>query len=92
MRALLDTIDSTKPDQAKLLQWRMNVLGLDIGAWARFEPDLFRDLEIACAACTNRQGCADDLLDHVDDPMWKEWRDYCPNSAKLNMLVALQFF
>jgi hypothetical protein len=38
MAAPLDLIDLSRPDQAKLLQRRMTVLGLDIGAWARYEP------------------------------------------------------
>ena len=92
MAALPDSIDLKRSDQAKLLQRRMTVLSLDIGAWARYEPADFLDLESVCAACASRQACADDLLEHFDDPTWPGWRDYCPNAAKLDMLVALQFY
>jgi hypothetical protein len=66
MTALLDLIDLSRPDQAKLLQRRMTNLALDIGAWARYEPADFLDLESVCAACANRQTCADDLLKRGD--------------------------
>jgi len=92
MATLLDSIDLNRPDQAKLLQRRMTVLSLDIGAWARYEPADFLDLESVCAGCASRQACAKDLLGHLDDPTWPEWRGYCPNAAKLDMLVALQFY
>jgi hypothetical protein len=92
MPTLLDLIDLNRPDQAKLLQRRMTVLGLDIGAWARYEPADFLDLETVCGACGSRQTCADDLLEHIDDPTWPEWQDYCPNAAKLGVLVALQYY
>lgn len=92
MTTLLDLIDSGRPDQTTLLQSRMTALGLDVGAWARFEPALLGDLQSVCATCASRQRCADDLVEHVDDPTWPDWRDYCPNVAKLDMLVALQFF
>ncbi len=91
MTAPLDLIDLIRPDQAKLLQRRMTVLGLDIGGWARYEPADYLDLESACAECGSRQRCADDFVEHGDDPTWPEWRGYCPNAAKLDALVALQF-
>jgi hypothetical protein len=92
MPALLNLIDLSRPDQAKLLQRRMTNLALDIGAWALYEPADFLDLESVCAACASRQTCANDLVEHIEDPTWPDWRDYCPNAAKLDMLVALQFY
>jgi hypothetical protein len=56
------------------------------------EPALFADLQKVCASCPSRQRCARDLAMHFDDATWSGWRDYCPNAAKLDMLVALQFF
>jgi hypothetical protein len=91
MAALMNLIDLSRPDQAKLLQRRMTNLALDIGAWARYEPADFLDLESVCVACGSRQRCADDLLEHFDDPTWPDWRGYCPNATTLGVLVALQF-
>ena len=71
---------------------RMSVLGLNPVDWARFDADLIEDLRWNCAHCQSRQQCADDLEDHVDDPTWPGWRNYCPNAAKLSVLVALQYF
>lgn len=84
--------DRDGPDQRKLLQRRMISLGLDVGAWARFEPTLIGNMQGVCAACENRKRCADNLLRHADHPTSQDWRDYCPNAPKLDMLVALQFY
>jgi hypothetical protein len=69
----------------------MEVLGLDVGAWAHVEPVIVDDLRTACTGCASPGRCADDLAEHADDPDWPDWRDYCPNAARLNMLIALQF-
>ncbi len=87
-----DLGESGKSDERMLLHRRMMVLGLDVGAWTRFEPLIIDDLRAVCAACPRPQRCADDLATYADDPDWPDWRDYCPNAAKLNMLVALQFY
>jgi hypothetical protein len=92
MTVLRDLIGKRGSDEARLLQARMTVIGVDVGAWTRFEPDILRDLQSVCAACGSRATCADDLRRHVDDPTWPDWRDYCPDAAKLDMLVALQFY
>jgi hypothetical protein len=92
MTVLQDLIDKRGSDEARPLQARMALLGVDVGAWARFDPAMLQDLQSVCAACGNRSACADDLLQHVDDPTWPDWRDYCPDAAKLDMLVALQFY
>ena len=73
-----------------LLQRRMIALNLDIGA--RVEPGILDDLQGRCATCRGAARCADDFLAHSDDPAWPGWRDYCPNAARLEMLVALQYF
>ncbi len=85
-------MDLGRPDEAKLLHCRMTVLGLDVGAWGRYEPADLVDLETVCTACLSSKRCADDMLEHIDEPTWPNWRDYCPNAAKLEMLVALRSY
>jgi hypothetical protein len=92
MTTLLDLHESTRLDETELLQRRMAALGLDIEAWANFESVMLGELQGPCAACVSRQRCAYDLVTHFDDPTWPDWRDYCPNAAKLDMLSALQSF
>ena len=53
---------------------------------------MFVDLEKSCTACASRNQCAYDVVPHFEEPTWSDWRDYCPNAAKLRMLVALQGF
>jgi hypothetical protein len=92
MTTLLDFFASTRLDETELLQRRMVALGLDVEAWAHFEPVMLGELQGLCAACASRQRCAYDLVTHFDDPTWPDGRDYCPNVAKLDMLSALQSF
>jgi len=66
----------------------MMVLGLDVGAWSRFEPGILADLQQVCSSCRSPQRCVDDLAKHSDDPAWLSWRDYCPNAASLDALAA----
>ncbi len=73
-----------------LLQRRMIALRLDVGAWLDMEPEMFGELQRSCDACSSPGQCAYDLGAHLDDPTWHDWRDYCPNAARLRMLVALQ--
>jgi hypothetical protein len=90
MTTLRHPRESGRPDEAELLHSRMIVLRLDIEAWADLEPAMFGDLKRSCAACASRRECADDLAAHFSEPTWLDWRDYCPNAAKLNLLRALQ--
>jgi hypothetical protein len=92
MTTLVDLHQSAITRVDTLLERRMASLCLDIGGWARFEPVLFADLQKMCASCPSRQRCARDLATNYDNPSWTVWRDYCPNTAKLDMLVALQYF
>jgi hypothetical protein len=92
MTTLLDLLESARFGETDLLQCRMLVLGVDAEAWARFEPGMLSDLKSTCVACSARQQCAYDLLTHLDDATWPDWRDYCPNTANLGMLSALQSF
>jgi len=81
---------SCGPDEADLLQRRMAILQLDSGELARAEPATLRDLQKLCAMCRSRRRCARDLARECDDPAWRNWQDYCPNAATLNMLSTLQ--
>ncbi len=92
MMSLLQAVQSDQPAEPTLLNERMNALGLDVGAWLRFEPTMVAELRRACSACRETVRCQLDLAAHADDPAWRDWKEYCPNAAKLNMLVALQFY
>jgi hypothetical protein len=92
MTAVRDLLDNRSPDEAGLLQCRMTALGLNIGAWTRFQPAMLGELQSACNACEDRVMCARHLLQHIDDPAWPSWRDYCPIAGKLDMMIALQFY
>ncbi len=82
--------ERTGTDETILLHRRMSVLGLDVGGWLNIEPAMMADVEETCSACASRGQCAYDLATHLDEPTWPGWREYCPNTARLRMLVALQ--
>jgi hypothetical protein len=92
MTSLPHPVESARLDETHLLQRRMTVLRLDVEVWPNMEPAMFVDLEKSCSACASRNQCAYDLLAHLEEPTWSDWRDYCLNAAKLRMLVALQGF
>ena len=90
MTTLRPLLQSTRAGETPLLQRRMIALRLDVEAWLNLDPEMFGDLQRSCAACVSPSQCAYDLGAHLDDPTWHDWRDYCPNVARLRMLVALQ--
>ena len=90
MTTLGPLLESTRAGETPLLQRRMIALRLDVEAWLNIDPEMFGDLQRSCAACASPSQCAYDLGAHLDDPTWHDWRDYCPNVARLRMLVALQ--
>ena len=90
MTSLRPLLESTGPGETPLLQRRMIALRLDVEAWRSMEPEMFADLQTTCAACPSPDACDYDLGAHLDDPTCDDWRDYCPNAARLRMLVALQ--
>ena len=90
MTSLPHPVESARLDEAHLLRGRMTALRLDVEAWSNMEPAMFADLERSCSACASRNECAYDLVAHLEGPAWSDWRDYCPNAAKLRMLVTLQ--
>jgi hypothetical protein len=80
----------TGADSAILLRRRMATLHVDPDEITRSEPGVFRDLRRVCAVCGSRDECVRDLAREPDEPGAREWRDYCPNVATLNMLSALE--
>jgi hypothetical protein len=84
--------ESAPPDEIDVLRRRMTMLRLDVDAWPAAEPAMLADMQQSCAACASRSRCAYDLLLELDEPTWRDWRDYCPNAARLRTLVALQGF
>jgi hypothetical protein len=92
MMTLLQGVRRDQPVEPSLLNERMNALGLDVGAWQRFQPTMTTELRDACSVCRERVRCQLDLATHSEDANWPGWKDYCPNAAKLDLLVALQFY
>jgi len=77
-------------DRTPLLIERMLVLRLDPGEVQRAEPAMFDELQALCRRCQSREECEWSLVHDAADPAWQDWRNYCPNSAKLRMLSALR--
>lgn len=73
-------------DQPDLLRLRLEVLRIDANELARLDPVLLGKLHRICAKCASRGACALDLAHPSSDVAWGEWRDYCPNAARLNEL------
>jgi hypothetical protein len=63
---------------------------IDHDKLARDEPLLYRELQGVCTLCPNKRDCAFDLADGFDGMRWDEWWLYCPNSAMLTTIGALQ--
>ena len=78
------------PHDAGLLFCCMDVLQIDHNKLARDEPLLYRELQGVCTLCPNKRDCAFDLADGFDGMRWDEWWLYCPNSAMLTTIGALQ--
>ncbi len=84
--------ESVPPEDINLMHRRMAMLRLDVDAWLDTEPAMLADMQQSCSACASRGRCAYDLMLQLDEPTWHDWRDYCPNAARLRTLVALQGF
>jgi hypothetical protein len=72
------------PHDASLLFCCMDVLQIDHNKLAQDEPLFYRELQGVCTLCPNKQDCASDLSDGFDGML------YCPNSAMLTTIGALQ--
>jgi hypothetical protein len=79
-------------DNVALLRRRMKNLLLDPDDLARSEPLLFRELETRCRQCEgeSQAWCTSDLAHDSTYQMSRDWQDYCPNGAMLNMLSTLR--
>jgi hypothetical protein len=75
---------------AGLLFCCMDVLQIDHNKLAQDEPLLHRELQGVCTLCPNKRDCAFDLTGGFDGMRWDEWWLYCPNSAMLTTIGALQ--
>src|SRR5215472_6777557 len=75
---------------SSLLFCCMDVLQIDHDKLAQDEPLLYRELQGVCSLCPNKRDCASDLSDGFDGMRWDEWWLYCPNSAMLTTIGALQ--
>jgi hypothetical protein len=78
------------PYDASLLFCCMHVLQIDHNKLAQDEPLLYRELQGVCTLCPNKRDCAFDLSKEFDGMRWDEWWLYCPNSAMLTTIGALQ--
>ncbi len=78
------------PHDASLLFCCMDVLQIDHNKLARNEPLLYRELQGVCSLCANKGECALDLSGGFDGMCWDDWWLYCPNSAMLTTIGALQ--
>jgi hypothetical protein len=68
----------------------MDMLQIDRDALAKDEPLLFRELQGRCGLCRDRERCERELAHGLDDSGWDKWRAYCPNSATLTTIGAVQ--
>ena len=77
------------PDQNdELLDCRMAMLGLDLGAIERGAGDIFNEIRRRCMSCGYREACAVDLKRDPNNPVWET---YCPNSGTLIALAEAQW-
>ena len=67
----------------------MDMLQVDRSNLARNDPLLFRELQGVCALCRSKEECSQDLAYEFDDARWNKWRLYCPNSAMLATIGAV---
>ena len=75
---------------ASLLFRCMDMLQVDQSELASDDPLLFRELQGVCILCRRKDECAQDLAHQFDDARWDRWWVYCPNSAMLAMIGAVQ--
>src|ERR1700746_3113805 len=96
-KSVIDSSPSGKPPKrrrsphdAGLLFCCMYVLQMYHRKLAQAEPLLYRELQGVCTLCPNKRDCAFDLAGGFGGTRWDEWWLYCPNSAMLTTIGALQ--
>jgi hypothetical protein len=85
-----DALASPCNFDASLLFRCMDMLQIDRSKLTRDEPLLYRELQGVCTLCPNKQDCSFDLAGGFDGVRWDAWWLYCPNSAMLTTIGALQ--
>ena len=68
----------------------MDVLQVDRHDLAAEDPLLFRELQGRCSLCRHKRECVQDLAHPFDHDRWERWQGYCPNSATLTVIGAIQ--
>jgi hypothetical protein len=75
---------------AGLLFRCMDMLQIDRSQLKRDEPLLYRELQGVCTLCRDKQDCSFDLAGGFNGLRRDAWWLYCPNSAMLTTVRALQ--
>jgi hypothetical protein len=75
---------------ASLLFRRMILLQIDRRELARDEPLLLRELQGLCTLCGSKPECLRGLQREYETGEPQDWHEYCPNTATLHALGALQ--
>ena len=68
----------------------MDALQVDRHDLAAEDPLLFRELQGRCSLCRHKRECVQDLAHPFDHDRWERWQGYCPNSATLTVIGAIQ--
>jgi hypothetical protein len=68
----------------------MDMLQVDQRDLATEDPLLFRELQGRCSLCRHKRECVQDLPPPFDHDRRERWQGYCPNSAMLTMIGAVQ--
>jgi len=79
---------TTAVKQDELLDCRMAMLGLDLGAIESSAGDIFNEIRRRCTSCGYREACAVDLKRDPNNPVWET---YCPNSEALIVLAEARW-
>jgi len=75
---------------AGLLFRCMNMLQVEKCDLAADDPLLFRELQGRCSLCRRKRECVQDFAHPFDHDRWERWQEYCPNSAMLTLIGAIQ--
>jgi len=90
----LSSHESSAPQRrlfdASLLFDCMARLQIDRAELANEDPLLFYELQGICVLCRSKDECAEDLAGEFGDARWDRRWAYCPNSATLAQIGAVQ--